>query len=593
MKRSYRSKNETVLQRIQETPEPISTTATILDEAEQGFRSLPYSMTSSRPAEDMVPSADLLASLSSRMRADALVQVSDTVPLLMGMVERRADGEIVHLHGNAAVGAYFNKPPEEIENKTLAELGIPVTLREQWNAEMEECATSNAPVSFEFEYQSLRHTPENPRHYWLKATIWSVLRDGEEDCHQFVYLIEDITSDRTAETALKESRRFLEKIAAATPTVWYVFDLQEQRSVYVNRGITKVLGYTPEEVYSGGVAMLAALVHPDDYETLVTRNARMLEEANAHPETEQVAEFRYRLRHKNGEWRWLQTFGTVFDRNEEGHVAHILNISLDITGQTDAEHKIEEQEYFIQQIADASPMVLYLFDIPSGKFHYLNREIFYVLGYTPEEVLDMTPEEVTDLYHPDDRTLLPERAGSGARFHYRESMMQYECRLRRKEGGWYWLLAREIVFRKDESGAVLQILGAALDINRRKEMERTLLQNAFQLEQSNASLEEFAYVASHDLKEPLRKISTFGDRLVSTQMDRMSDDGKIYLSKVVDASQRMQAMIDDLLSVSRISGDHAFESVSLQELLNDAQGALEYKIEQKSARIDFEAPLPW
>jgi hypothetical protein len=59
-----------------------------------------------------------------------------------------------------------------------------------------------------------------------------------------------------------------------------------------------------------------------------------------------------------------------------------------------------------------------------------------------------------------------------------------------------WLLAREVVFRKDEAGNVLQILGAALDINRSKDMERTLLQNAFLLEQSNASLEEFAYIAS-------------------------------------------------------------------------------------------------
>src|SRR5215217_3218820 len=99
-------------------------------------------------------------------------------------------------------------------------------------------------------------------------------------------------------------------------------------------------------------------------------------------------------------------------------------------------------------------------------------------------------------------------------------MMQYECRLRSKDGQWCWLLVREVIFETDETGNVLQILGAALDITKRKDLEKTLLQNALQLEQSNASLEEFAYVASHDLKEPLRKISTFGDRLLSTQLEK-------------------------------------------------------------------------
>jgi signal transduction histidine kinase len=148
-----------------------------------------------------------------------------------------------------------------------------------------------------------------------------------------------------------------------------------------------------------------------------------------------------------------------------------------------------------------------------------------------------------------------------------------------------------VIFKNEEGEKPAQILGAALDITKRKEMERSLLQNSFQLEQSNASLEEFAYVASHDLKEPLRKISTFGDRLVVTQGERLSSDGQIYLKKIIDASQRMQLMINDLLSISMISGNKSYELYSLQAVLDDAKGALEYKIEKKEAVIES-ADLP-
>ena len=119
-------------------------------------------------------------------------------------------------------------------------------------------------------------------------------------------------------------------------------------------------------------------------------------------------------------------------------------------------------------------------------------------------------------------------------------------------------------------------------------MERTILQNTLQLEQSNASLEEFAYVASHDLKEPLRKISTFGDRLVATQAEKLLPEGKLYLQKIVDASQRMQTMINDLLSISMISNNTAFENYSLQTILEEALQTLEYKIEQNNAIVTFD-----
>jgi PAS domain S-box-containing protein len=397
---------------------------------------------------------------------------------------------------------------------------------------------------------------------------------------------QDVTEIYRVQQELKENQTFIRKITDATPSIIASYNINTGKYVFISEGLEKLLGYQTQEVIQRGILFFADIIHPDDVIDLMQKNSAALQDANEHPEkNDMVVEFTYRMRHKNGGYRWFHTYGTIFDRNQEGKVEHVLNISLDITEQKAATQKIAEQEHFIQQIADASPTILYLYDVDKQSIAYINREIFFVLGYLPDEIIEAGNTVTSLLYNPDDYHLLPARKESNKNFQQVDSMIQYECRMKSKDEGWRWFLVREIVFKTDEQGTIKQILGAALDISRRKEMEKTILQNTLQLEQSNASLEEFAYVASHDLKEPLRKISTFGDRLVATQMESLSPEGKLYLKKIVDASQRMQVMINDLLSISMITGNRAFENYSLQKILDETLQTLEYKIEQQNAII--------
>ncbi len=412
-------------------------------------------------------------------------------------------------------------------------------------------------------------TPYNKRHRIIlrNGKIKTLQRRGELRLDAAGNVVEifgttqDITEQQAAENELREKQNFIQKIADATPSIIASYNINTGQYVFINEGIRKLLGYDPEEVLQKGAALFVELIHPDDLAVIMEKNQQLLVHYNQpehQSENNIIAEFRYRIRHKNGHYRWFQTYGTIFDRNSQGLIEHLLNISLDITEQIEATQKVVEQEHFINQIADASPTILYLYNVAENRIAYINREIYYVLGYTADEIIKAGDGVTQLLYHPEDYDLLPERRESYKKFQHHNSMVQYECRMKTKSGDWCWVLVREVVFKADADGRVVEILGAALDITRRKEMEKTLLQNSFQLEQSNASLEEFAYVASHDLKEPLRKISTFGDRLINTQMDKLTDDGKIYLKKIVDASQRMQTMITDLLSISMITGDRSF-----------------------------------
>ena len=125
------------------------------------------------------------------------------------------------------------------------------------------------------------------------------------------------------------------------------------------------------------------------------------------------------------------------------------------------------------------------------------------------------------------------------------------------------------------------------DITERKRAEETLSRKAAELARSNAELEQFAYVASHDLQEPLRKIQAFGDRL-KTKVDAVGlEDGRDYLDRMQGAAARMRTLIDDLLTFSRvISASQPFVPVDLNSVIKGVLSDLEVRIEQTKARVE-------
>lgn len=385
---------------------------------------------------------------------------------------------------------------------------------------------------------------------------------------------QDVTEHRNLISNLEKSQWLSHQAQMIAHLGNWTFNLKTNE-MYWSEELYRIYELAPTEKAS--YDLFVSLLHPDEKEEVIAYYEQCVREKKPYNK-------KHRVVLRNGKVKTLHRKGEI-RLDAEGEVESFFGTTQDITEQQAAEMDLLEKQNFIQKIADATPTILYLYNVAENRFVYINREVYYVLGYTAEEVLNAGTGATRLLYNPEDYNLLPERAESSKKFQHADSMVQYECRMHKKNGDWCWVLVREVMFKTDESGNIVEILGAALDITKRKEMEKTLVQNAYQLAQSNASLEEFAYVASHDLKEPLRKISTFGDRLLHTQLDQLSDDGQTYLKKIVDASQRMQLMISDLLSISMITGDHAFEPFSLQAILDEVLQTLEYKIDQKGAVI--------
>ena len=158
-----------------------------------------------------------------------------------------------------------------------------------------------------------------------------------------------------------------------------------------------------------------------------------------------------------------------------------------------------------------------------------------------------------------------------------------------------------VFYRKDGTGFPVefvktpinengQVMGAVLvfkDITERKRVEGTLEQKAAELARSNAELEQFAFVASHDLQEPLRKIQAFGDRLKTKCDGAIAADARDYLERMQSAATRMRRLIDDLLAFSRvIRSAEPFVRVDLAAVTKEVLGDLEVRIEKSGAQVE-------
>lgn len=321
-------------------------------------------------------------------------------------------------------------------------------------------------------------------------------------------------------------------------------------------------------------------IHPDDKPIVLDRIKN-----NPHGTIDIV----YRIKLADGSIKYIHSRGKPSTAGSTWRYGTIQ----DITRQKITEHHLFNEKKFNLKLAEASPAIIISYALGKNEVQFVNKAVKVILGYDPEEIREGGFDFFKQNIHPDDYEVMIGKIRHQIYHIFHPSnpdvIHDFQVRLKNKEGHYRWMTCYWVVFAHDEEGRPKELLAVAVDNTEQIEAERKIRQKTLELQQSNASLEEFARVASHDLKEPLRKISTFADRL-EAYSDALPDNGKVYLEKIRDSAIRMQQLIDNLLSVSVITSDKSFEMHPLQPLIWESLGDLELKIEETHAAIHVDVP---
>lgn len=446
-----------------------------------------------------------------------------------------------------------------------------------------------------------------------------MLTETQAELRQVNQRLEGQVRDRTA--ALKSSEQLLQSITKAAPNAIYIYDLVSHRNVYANASLEKILGYSEAEMQTMEDNIIPSLLHPDDVEKISAYHQGILD---SDADDDYMFSLEYRIQNAEGKWRYFYSQDVIFARSEAGKPTQILGTAIDISDRKTALLQIQQSEARYRALYQRTPVMMHSVN-PKGDLINVSNQWLSRLGYRKEDVIGKPISDFlcsTDGDSAEKDTSSPWLRPEGCR----DLPYQLTC-----ASGEIIDVQLSTVTEYNNQGKVDQMLSVMIDVTKRNKVELELIRYrehleemvadrsneikqanqrleaealerqqtqtdlaryTHALERSNASLEEFAYVVSHDLQEPLRAMTVFSQLLEQRYKDSLDDKATGYLDNIVQGSVRMQALIDGILDFSRITHyQQDFSQVDLQAVLEELVDTLRVKLKEAQATITY-AALP-
>ncbi|MBW4549685.1 MAG: PAS domain S-box protein [Aphanocapsa sp. GSE-SYN-MK-11-07L] len=194
---------------------------------------------------------------------------------------------------------------------------------------------------------------------------------------------------KQAETALLEKQHLIEQITNSTSAILYIYDLFDQRNIYVNPQISVVLGYSPAEIQAMGSNLFINLAHPDDLPRVLAQIEQCLTAKDS-----DWLEIEYRMRHANGEWRWLQSKDSVLNRTADGSPQQMMGTAIDITDRKQLEIELRQISTALSHAVEGISRL-----DSAGNYLSVNDAYARMVGYSPPEMVGINWQTTV---HPDD-----------------------------------------------------------------------------------------------------------------------------------------------------------------------------------------------
>ena len=384
----------------------------------------------------------------------------------------------------------------------------------------EELNKGTHPDDLALVMQALQdHLNKKTPHYIIEYRCWcynsaykwilsrgQALWDASGKAVRMVGSITDITEPKQAEEALRESEARYQKLSANLPGIIYQYLLRGDGSFsfpYISPACRELLELEPEDVLQNG-ALVRNLIHPDDLENHD-------ESVAISAQTLQPWQWEGRMVLPSGKIRWFQ----IVSRPEAKENGAFLwdGIAVDITDRKQAELALQESQQFIKKVADATPGILYLYDLEEQRNIYTNTSMFTLLGYTSDEITAMDSSLMPELIHPEDLPKIVKHHASFAEIEDGETR-EIEYRMRAADGQLLWLQSRDTIFSRNADGQAKVIIGVSQDITTRKQAEEALRQS-----------EEREREKARDLESALRSLRSTQTQLIQTE--KMSSLGQL------------------------------------------------------------------